>query len=386
MRKITSEQLTSFLVDPTPPCISLYMPTSRRHPENQQDPIRFKNLFNEIENTLNQTAPYREAGGVLDRFRLLINDEQFWNHRMEGLAILGSKDLFQIFDLQRSVKELFVVSDSFHIKPLLRAMQATDRYQILGLNRHEARLFEGNRNSVDEVKLAEGIPATIELALGSELSEPHLTVASYGGSAGRAHGVPSMHHGHGQKNEEVDVDNERFFRVIDRAILEHHSRPSGLPLILAALPEHHALFHKVSHNPFLIDEGIKFDPQSISIQQLCAEAWDVMEPHYRKRIADLVDSFEQSLSRQLAASDLMDIAQSLIAGRVGTLLVEADRLVPGKVDSESGVIEFNDLADPDVDDLLDDLAELTLKMGGEVMVIPAEYMPSTSGAAAIYRY
>lgn len=386
MNKITNEQLTRLLAEQTPPCISLYMPTNRRHPENQQDPIRFKNLLQEIETTLSQMYPNREAEGVLANFRSLINDDHFWNHRIDGLAILGSQDLFQIFDLQRPVKELFVVADSFHIKPLLRATQATDRYQILGLNRHEVKLYEGNRDAVDEVQLAEGVPATIELALGSELSEPHLTVASYSGSGGKTHGVPAMHHGHGQKNDEVEVDNDRFFRAIDRAILEHHSRPSGLPLILAALPEHHALFHKVSHNPFLVDEGIKFDPRSISIEQLRTEAWGVMEPHYRKRIADIVDNFEQSQSRQLAASDLMDIAQSMIAGRVGTLLVEADRQIPGKINSASGAIEFNDIADPDVDDLLDDLAEITLKMGGEVMVIPTEHMPSTSGAAAIYRY
>jgi hypothetical protein len=30
-------------------------------------------------------------------------------------------------------------------------------------------------------------------------------------------------------------------------VFEHHSRRSGLPLILAALPEHHHLFRRVSH-------------------------------------------------------------------------------------------------------------------------------------------
>jgi hypothetical protein len=43
-----------------------------------------------------------------------------------------------------------------------------------------------------------------------------------------------MHHGHGGKKDEADIDAERFFRAIDRAVLEHHSRPSGLPLMLAA--------------------------------------------------------------------------------------------------------------------------------------------------------
>ena len=32
----------------SPPCISLYQPTHRRHPDNQQDPIRFRNLVTEV--------------------------------------------------------------------------------------------------------------------------------------------------------------------------------------------------------------------------------------------------------------------------------------------------------------------------------------------------
>jgi hypothetical protein len=76
----------------------------------------------------------------------------------------------------------------------------------------------------------------------------------------------------------------------------------------------------------------------------------------------------------------------MIAGRVGKLLVEADRQIPGQIDVASGRIEFGDLADPEVDDILDDFAELTLKMGGEVVVVPAERMPSTTGAAATYRF
>ena len=46
--------------------------------------------------------------------------------------------------------------------------------------------------------------------------------------------------------------------------------------------------------------------------------------------------------------------------------------------------EFND-ANP-VDDVLDDLAELVLRTKGDVVVVPTERMPSTTGAVAIYRY
>lgn len=64
----------------------------------------------------------------------------------------------------------------------------------------------------------------------------------------------------------------------------------------------------------------------------------------------------------------------------------ADQLVPGSLDPSSGRISFDQLAHPNVDDLLDDLAELVLKKGGEVVVVPADSMPTQTGAAAIYRF
>lgn len=140
----------------------------------------------------------------------------------------------------------------------------------------------------------------------------------------------AMHHGHGAKVDEVDIDRGRFFRAVDRGMLEHHSRPSGLPLLLAALPEYHTPFRAISHNPFLLNSGIKKNPAS--------------------------------------------------------LLLEADREIPGRIDSTTGEIALCDLAHPEIDDLLDDLAETVLRRQGEVVVVPAERMPAATGVAAIYRY
>ena len=66
---------------------------------------------------------------------------------------------------------------------------------------------------------APGVPRTISEALGDELTESHLTVASYGGVGGES---TPMHHGHGGKKDEGQIDAERFFRAIDRAVLKHH--------------------------------------------------------------------------------------------------------------------------------------------------------------------
>jgi hypothetical protein len=367
--------LAAFLEDHKNPCLSLYQPTHRRHPENLQDPIRYKNLLKVLEESLLSQHSTKNASALLDPFRRLATEKDFWNHTCTGLAILGTAGLFRIFKLQRPVPELAVVADSFHIKPLLRILQSADWYQVLSLNRREIKLFEGNRDNLDEVELEPRIPRTITEALGEELTEPHHSLGSFG-----------MRHGHGSRADEIDVDEERFFRAVDRAILEYHSRPSGMPLILAALRQYHTPFRLVSHNPFLMHDGIDMDAASLTIDELRQRAWEIVEPEFRSRLAKLTDEIEEAKAKGLGGDDLAAVAQAAVQSRVGSLLVEAERRIPGHVDKETGRITFGNPEDTQVDDLLDDLAELVLRKGGNVVVVPAADMPSKTGVAAAFRF
>ena len=380
---LTIESLAELASVQQPPCLSLYQPTHRSHPENQQDPIRFRNLVKELEESLRQKDPAVETRLLLEPFDALAHDNAFWNHTLDGLAVLGGPGLFRVFRLQRTVNELAVVADTFHTKPLRSFLQSVDRYQVLGLSLQEIHLFEGNRDTLDEIDPVPGVLRSIGEALGDELTDPHETVASYGGVGG---GSMPMHHGQGGKKDEVENDAERFFRAIDRAVLEHHSRPSGLPLLLAALPEHHNLFRQVSHNPFLMAEGLTINPDTLPIDELRERVWQVVEPLYQARLATLADEFAVAKSKGLGSDDLAQVAQAADAGRVATLLIEADRQIAGRLDSSTGRVEVADLSHPQVDDLLDDLGELVGKMGGWVMIIPAEQMPGRTGLAATYRY
>ncbi len=380
---LTKDELAGLSSEQTPPCLSLYQRTHRHHPENQQDPIRFRNLVKELRTSLEHTYPAAETEQLLQPFDALANDSEFWNHTLDGLAVLGGPGVFRALRVPQSVAELTVVADSFHTKPLRRFLQSSDRYQVLALSLDKIRMFEGNRHALDELDLVPGVPRSIVEALGAELTEPHQTVASYGGVGGASN---RMHHSHGGKADEVDTDAERFFRAVDRAVLDHFSKPSGLPLILAALPEHHHLFYQVSQNPQLVPEGLRVNPDSLPLDQLRALAWQAMEPRYHARLASLRDEFERVRAKSHGSEDLAQVAEASAAGRVGTLLIDVARQVPGRLDRNTGKVELANPSDPHVDDLLDDLAELVADKGGVVLVIPTEQMPTRTGLAAIYRY
>lgn len=383
-KRLTNEFLTEISSDYfEQPRVSLYQPTHRHHPENQQDPIRFRGLVKELQRELLDKHASEQASDLLDPFEALGIDTEFWNHTLDGLAVFAAPGRFEVVVLQRPVEELIVVADSFHTKPLRRILQSTDRYQVLGLNLHEIKLYEGGRDKLEVIDLADGVPRTIEEALGKELSQAHQTVASYGG-VGASRGA--MHHGHGGKSDEVDNDADRFFRAVDRGVLETYSRTSGLPLILAALPEHHHLFHEVSHNPYLVSEGIKFHPDSMSLDELRECAWTIFDPLHQARLAAMGDDFAIAKSKNLGLDDLVLIGEAVAVGRVATLLIEANREIIGQYYEGSGNIHLGTTDHAQSDDLLDDLGEQVMKNGGQVFVIPAAKMPTTTGAAAICRY
>ena len=161
MNSLLHDYATGVLRNPEPPCLSLYQPTHRHHPDNQQDPIRFRNLLKALEQSLRESYPAQDARALLRQFEDLAQDRAFWNCTLGGLAVLAAPGVFHVYNLPRSVPELAVVADSFHIKPLIRFVQSADRYHVLGVSRQKISFFEGNRDALEDVDLD---PAGVEPA------------------------------------------------------------------------------------------------------------------------------------------------------------------------------------------------------------------------------
>ncbi len=384
MELLTKELIQELLAADQAPCLSIYMPTHQKHPENLQDIILFKNLVRQLKESLLQKYSAGEVQKHLKPFETLADDNDTWNQTFNGLAVFSARGLFKVVGVHSSLEELAIVADSFHTKPLRQYLQSLDHFHVLALTLRDIRLFEGNRHSLNEVKLTADTPKTITEALGDELTEKHTTVSSYTGS-GRESAL--KHHGHGGRKEETEKDTERFFRVVANTIYEQYTKPSGWPLILAALTEHHSLFHKVNKNPLLLANGIAINPSAVSPDKLANMAWEIMEPEYNLKLDSLVARFEQERVNGKGSDDYKEIAVAAVEGRVDTLIVEADRIIPVRITNLiTGNTQKKDLINPKVDDLLDDMGELVMKMGGQVMVLPSGKMPSETGLAAIFRY
>lgn len=361
-------------------CISLYQPTHRQSPENQQDLIRYKNQIQKIEQSLDKKYDTAEIEKRMQPFYELGENYDFWQHVGDGLAIFASADKCIIYKIERPVKEFTVVADSFHIKPLVRVFQSADRYHLLGLSRDNFSLFEGTRYQVSEVELPADLDETAKEALGDKYVERVISSRESGNSK------EITGNSEGTNQDVIQEVTKKFFRTVDHEIYERFTKPMQLPVYLVALDEHHNVFQDISKNPKLQETGIKKDYQALNFNELRDKAWHMLEPIYLEKTKELVEQFENARAQDRGSDDVAQVARAASEGRIHRVLLDADTVYPGKINMETGELYDDNLENPEIDDVLDDIAEIVFKQDGEVVVVPAERMPSDTGIAAIYRY
>jgi hypothetical protein len=171
MDSLASDYASGILASPGAPCLSIYLPTNRSHPDNQQDSTRFRNLVKSMKNHCAKNIPTGNARPLLELFKKLAENHEFWNH-----SVLAAPGIFGLYRLQRPAPELAVVAESFHVKPLLRILQSAGQYQVLGLARQGVRLFKGNRDVLDEVELSPEVFQLVAQTSEGKENERHVEV------------------------------------------------------------------------------------------------------------------------------------------------------------------------------------------------------------------
>lgn len=383
---ITRAELSELLKLNGQTYLSLYMPMARSFPDQEQNPVRYRNLVRQLREQLGND---KEAGqeALLEPFEKLLHDDTLWRSPRDGLAVLGGGGVFKVYSLYQPVEERIQIDQQPYLKPLLQISQSAGSFQVLCVTRDAVRLFKGDQNVLEEIELHEDVPRSLEEALGSELTPSNqLGNPNAHSRAGEKQSGASLHDQGGGKQDEVNLDRERYFRAIDKAIVEHHSR--GLPMILAALPRNQAAYRAISHNPQLLEEGITLDPALLDAAALRQHAGEIITRRHNAWLDSVLERYGAAQGKHLACENMAEIGEAVYSGRVSVLLVESGRTLPGVVDPQSGAVELHDLATEESAgaDVLDQLIPRAIQNGAEVVFMPAGLVPGESGAAAVFRF
>ena len=180
---------------------------------------------------------------------------------------------------------------------------------------------------------------------------------------------------------------EKFFREVARGLSKNGLGESRKPLILAAQSHYQPMFRRVAQLPNLLEKGIVVDAGKLTEDLIRSEARRILSPELEERVRAAKEEYAMATSRGQASERLREIARAVAQGRAKRLFVEVGRRIWGLLDAESGDVLPGETRKNAYDiDLLDELAELTLARGGQVLVLPSDQMPSGTGVAATYRY
>ncbi len=383
MDLLSRDELKTLIQTRVGPCVSIYMPTHRAFPETKQDPIRFKNLLREAEERL-KGAGLRspEARRLLKPAKALIKDGLFWQYQADALAAFISSDGFYRYRLPFTFDELLVVTDRFHIKPLLHLFTNDGRFYILALSQNEVRLFQCTRYSIREVEL-EDVPRSLSEALQYDAPQKQLQFHTQtpGGTGERA----AMFHGHGVGKDDAKDNVLRFFYQVDHG-LQKILREEQAPLVLAGLDYLLPIYRKANSYSYVMEEGIAGNPEGLKPEELQKEAWRVMELYFLKVRQEAMAQYKQLAGGDRASNKIEKIIPAARDGRVDLLFVAVGVQRWGTFDPVTFSIHLHEEPGPGDEDLLDFAALHTLLNGGTVYAVKPEEVPDETPLAAIFRY
>jgi len=376
-------ELKKLIQTPVGPCISVYMPTHRTSPETKQDPIRFKNLLREAEERLKTGWLRSPAAKKLIRpAKTLVKDGLFWQYQADGLATFISSDLFYHYRLPLKFDELLVVTDRFHIKPLLPLFTYEGRFYILALSQNQVRLFQCTRYSAKELEL-ENVPRSLNQALNYDDSEKQLQFHTRAPAAGGERAA--MFHGHGAGKNDTKNNILRFFHLLDQGLYTLLGKENA-PLILAGVDYLFPIYKEASRYPHLMENGISGNPEGLRGEELHEQALRIMEPINLKAQEDAISQYRQIAGNERASNQVKEIVPNAYDGRIDTLFVAVGVQQWGVFDQNNHTVHLHLEPKLGDEDLLDCAAVHTYLNGGTVYALKPGEMPDESPLAAILRY
>jgi hypothetical protein len=387
MDMLSRDDLRLLIEHHSDPCISIFLPMERAGKETRQNAIRLKNMLRETEDRLvNAGMEAADIEHLVEPVRALLSDTIFWQHQSDGLAIFRSADLFRTYRAPLSFEELLVITDRFHIKPMLPIFTDNGHFYVLALSQNDVRLLQGTRYSVDVCELPEDTPTSLEDALATDDPEKQLqfhTSATAGVSPAASKGQSWMMHGHDDPDERVNL--LRYFQEVDRGVSAVlHDRHA--PLVLYGVDYLLPLYADRNSYHHLLEQGVTGNPDNLKPEEIQAHAWDVIEPYFQQQQQQAAERFHENRSKDLASGDLGAIVSGAINGRVDTLFVPVGVQQWGRFDPAANSIEVYEESRPGAQDLLDLAALHTIANSGVVYAVEPEGVPDNGHAAAIFRY
>ncbi len=329
---------------------------------NRGDLIDLKAQLREtIDRTYEWISPVmslEERTKFLEPLDSILEDARIFKAMKGNIGIFRNQESFRLLNIPIEVEQICQVATSFHIKPLLKWLQSDQEFLLLGLEKEAARLYLGSQTSfnlVDSVLFPEFFKKK-EVSVGYQ----------------------SLRDARIERTKE-----EETFVWLNNWI--HQLTKKAKPKLLIAGEK--SAVDRINKNldyPNRVQTPIAhfFDKDNVSEIYFLARKF--MKEEARELIEKSLDEFRLAEKNNQVQKNLFQISKAVVQGRVRKLLVTDEINIFGKIDRDSGGLAIHPFdLDHEDDDILDDLAQMVLSQGGEVIVAPKTEIPYGRSIVAI---
>lgn len=301
--------------------------------------LQLSQTVQEARDWLHPVMPAEDLKKFLEPLEILLYDGRILSEMKGNIGIFRNEELFRILNIPIDVQPGCQVATSFHVKPLLRWLQGDDDFFILGLEDKEVFLYVGSQQAF---RLIDVFP------------------------------LPSRRR----------LQLETFSQIND--LIFELTKDYKPRLFLAGAPALVRELKRVLRYKNLVKTPLKNSFHEKDSLELCAAVRKLLLETSRENLEKSLREFRFAEEENRAQKNIFHIAKAVVLGKVRKLIVTDELSIFGKLDRRSGDLSIHPFdLDHEDDCVLDDLAQMVLSQGGEVLVAKREEIPKGRPILAI---
>lgn len=340
-------------------CVTIILQTHRTLPDNEKDPIVLKNLIKEAQTRLQESYEKSLVKVVMEKINTLAENIDH-RHNQESLILFANEDVADYTRLPITVENRVVIDKTFATRDLVRALHQESSYYVLVLSRDGARLIEALNDKV-AAEIKKDFPMD-----NSNLNPTQRAEAAIG-------------------NRQTMLLLE-FFNRVDKQLNEIQ-KEKPLPVIVCTEESNYPEYLKIADRKEIIVGKLNGNRMQEKAHQIVTAAWPVIKQLLKEKNDRRLAELHVAVNSQNFLTDFNEIWQAVNGGRGKTLFVKKGYYQPARLENNNiELVADGNSADANVDDIIDEMIEKNLGLGGDAVFINGEELDKFQGLVLVTRY
>ncbi len=334
--------------------LSIYL---ARSGEASKMEAELQNFLESVSFDLRTLMSEEQGLKFLQPISALLEDSRFLEGMRGNLGIFRSSNMFRMISIPIDVQPIAVIASTFHVKPLLHWMQVDRDFLLLHIDTEGASLYQGSQSDLQCKERLDFVPVKKNRE-GPRTGPFQLPVRA------------GLH-----KAEKI---NSLLGWILDC------TQKSTLPLYVSGEQSLSEGLLQAFASPATNKPAMHIPAHGRKLSSICLEIRAVLRKQARQTLEQAFIEFQSAEEFNLGDRNIFQIAKAAIEGRVKKLIVADGIHIFGRINPITGNLNISsDDTHHKNDDILDDLAQTVLHLGGEVLVANKSQIPRGRPALAI---